>query len=204
MNALPQLHGEFVFLSASFPSGARAQRFPAADPAGIADAVSSLARAVFEADGRLVFGAHPTISPLVLQIAAELDKRARVDIYQSSWFEGQVPPETLRLVDQGYGRIVWTPADDSRDESLSTMRRRMLSEPIAGGVFVGGMEGVVDEHNLFASLHPAAPRLAFTAPGGAASTLQNESLPRSLSEALASARYPAAARAAVGFITGKG
>ena len=36
MTGMPALGGQSVFLSASFPSGERAERFPAADPAAIA------------------------------------------------------------------------------------------------------------------------------------------------------------------------
>ncbi|MGH8300567.1 MAG: hypothetical protein ACRET5_03775, partial [Steroidobacteraceae bacterium] len=97
------LRSKAVFLSASFPSGDRGQAFRPYDAEAIADAVVAITRAVLYAGGRLVFGGHPTISPLVLLIAAELDTKGRVDIFQTRYFEGQVPPETLELDKRGYG-----------------------------------------------------------------------------------------------------
>lgn len=113
-----------VFLGASFPSGERGAGFEPYDPAGIGDAVSTLARALLDAGATLVFGAHPTISPLVLYIAHELDARGQVVIYQSEYFRSRVPRETLALHEHGYGLIVWTPevAGDA-GASVTAMRR---------------------------------------------------------------------------------
>ena len=47
------------------------------------------APAVLVAKGRLLFGGHPTITPLVLMVASELDIEAAVDVFQSQWFEHQ-------------------------------------------------------------------------------------------------------------------
>ena len=80
---MADLHQATVFLSASFPSGERGEKFKPYDPSGIADAVSALARSVFASNGRLLFGGHPTITPLILMIASEKQMRNSVDIYQS-------------------------------------------------------------------------------------------------------------------------
>lgn len=61
--------------------------------------------------------------------------------------------------------------EGDRDKSLASMRREMLSGPFHGAVFIGGMEGVVDEYALFTSLHPGAVVLPLYAPGGAARDL---------------------------------
>ncbi len=96
----------------------------------IEEAVTSLARAVFAAEGTLVFGGHPTISPLVAQIAGEYispryvekdndtsmqsedeqQDQPRVIVYQSKAFEGYLPDETWLLHRLGYAKIEWVEA----------------------------------------------------------------------------------------------
>lgn len=66
----PRLHGVSVFLSASVPIPERSEeyeRIPEA-PLQIEEAVACVARAIFMEGGTLVFGAHPSISPLVAQV----------------------------------------------------------------------------------------------------------------------------------------
>src|SRR5436305_1538123 len=114
-----------------------------------------MARMILASNGRLVFGGHPTITPLVLHVAGDGGYRERVDVYQSEWFRRELPPETLRLQELGFGRIHWTPAEKTREDSLLKMRVHMLSksQPI-GAIFIGGMEGIHAEWDLFATLMP--------------------------------------------------
>lgn len=198
---MTDLHGAAIFLSASFPTGDD-PRFEPHDPAAISAAVTSVTRAVLLAGGCLVFGAHPTISPLVLLVAGELDRRGAIDIYQSAMFSGRIPPETLRLVELGLGRLRLVDADLSgeREPSLALMRRAMLADArLVAGVFVGGMRGIHDEYELFTELRPSAARLPLWAPGGAARELRPGPDPVSerLAPVLADERYPAVARAIV-------
>jgi hypothetical protein len=188
-----------VFLSASFPSGERGERFTPYDPAAISGAVRALARAILLADGRIVFGAHPTISPVILLAAGEFEVKGAIDIYQSAYFTDQIPEETLRLVELGYGALHMINADPSGDlrVSLELMRRAMLTEQdVTAGVFVGGMEGIRDEYDLLAELRPHAARLPLTAPGGAARELPIGSDPVSqrLAQVLGDEHYPVVAR----------
>lgn len=139
------LDGRVVFLSASVPDLRREAEYrvdgePGAAYERVEDAhveveraVVSLARAVFAAGGRLAFGAHPSISPLVAMVAGEyrlptaaepgrdgvagVRSRARSDgdaplvlIYQSRAFQEVVPDETWLLHRLGYARIHWTRA----------------------------------------------------------------------------------------------
>jgi hypothetical protein len=192
----PDLKERPIFLSASFPAGARGKAFPESDPAAVTDAVTAIVRAVLAANGRLVFGGHPTISPLVLFVAAESQYRNRVDAYQSEWFEGEIPEETRRLEELGCGQIHWTPRGPSLEESLEIMRERMLSEtsPV-GGLFVGGMEGILDEWDVFGRIRPGYPRFALGAPGGAAVRLLERVGPATITDVdLFSRRYPSLAR----------
>lgn len=191
-----------VFLSASFPSGERGKRFEPYDPAAISAAVRALARAIMLAGGRIVFGAHPTISPLILFVAGEFEVEGAIDIYQSARFADQIPEETRRLVELGYGDLHMVDADPSGDlgVSLELMRRAMLTEQdVTAGVFVGGMEGIRDEYDLLAELRPSAARLPLTAPGGAARGLPigDDPVSRRLAPMLGDEHYPVIARAIV-------
>ena len=116
-----------VFLSASYPSGERGIRFEPFDPGAIADAVTAVVRAVLLAKGRLLFGGHPTITPLVLMVASELDVEGAVDVFRSEWFEHQITRETRALEKAGFGAIHWTPGRETQAKSLETMREAMLS-----------------------------------------------------------------------------
>ena len=203
------LSGARVFLSASFPSGQRGAGFRPYDAVAVAEAVTALAQSVLTAGGRLVFGAHPTISPLVLLVAGELGRLEVVEIHQSRHFEGRVPQETLDLVDRGYGIIRWSAADPADDlaASLHRMRREMLGEsPLAAGVFVGGMEGVREEYEMLAELQPLVPRVPLRAPGGATRGLAPSRHPvvERLGNLLDSPRYPAVARALVSALDPRG
>lgn len=187
------LDGRHVFLSASFPSGERGKAVGPYDPSAVADAVTALVRAVLSRSGRLLFGGHPTITPLVLAIAMEHRAKHSVDVFQSEWFRGRVTPETQRLADRGYGEIHWTERRGDLDRTLRTMRRRMLDYGhIAGAVFVGGMDGIEEEHRMFGHMLPGVPRIPVRAPGGAAARLRtmDAEVPEHLARHLDSRAYP--------------
>lgn len=95
-----------IFLSASFPSGERGKRFMPYDASGIANAVSAFARAILCSKGRLLFGGHPTITPLVLMIARELRVKRSVVVFQSEWFRDQQLPENDEMETEELG-IAW-------------------------------------------------------------------------------------------------
>jgi len=55
------------------------------------------------------------------------------------------------------------------------MREEMLSrDDLVAAVFIGGMEGVEAEHELFRKFHPAAKVLPVPSPGGAALNLAKD------------------------------
>jgi len=151
-----------VFLSASIPDPKRDPRFfNTADPTAISEAVIGLATVVLP-HTRLVFGGHPAISPLVRFVAERFGTAANVVIYQSRFFEDAVPADS-----RYFENLTWTPAvPGDRDESLYIMRKAMIgSEAFGAGIFIGGMEGVLDEFSRFPKHTPAYP-VAST--GGAA------------------------------------
>lgn len=166
------LRGQHVFLSASFPSGERGERFRPYDAAAVADAVAAVVRVIFAMDGSVVLRGHPTITPLVLMIGSDLSLTQRIDIFQSKWFEGKITPETRTLIDSGLGRLHWTRRRETLDESLELMRTEMLASirPSAA-VFVGGMEGVLSEYEHCEKVLPQTPKIPLAGPGGAAAQL---------------------------------
>lgn len=181
-----RLSGKAVFLSASLPS--ERSEYKRLDHY-VDEAVMTLARTVFAEGGQLVFGGHPSISPLVLTIASEYVGMHDTDgplalIYQSEIFRPVIPEKTSMLERMGYGRIIWTPPADGetlqRDStgryiaplSLDIMRRTMIGEtkPVAF-VAVGGMEGVDREVEMFHELRPEGRIYALAETGGASGQL---------------------------------
>jgi hypothetical protein len=196
-----------VLLSASFPSGDRGDRFKPYDPDAVADAVTALVASVFASKGRLVFGGHPTITPLVLRMAADHGAREAVSVYQSEEFRDVITEPTRELERGGFGRIIVTPSSTELPRSLALMRVSMMNDndDIIGGFFVGGMEGVLEEYAILGEVHPGVVRLPLKAPGGAAARLEptgrdSEPLPSGVLSWLGSPHYPLVAAELVRFL----
>ena len=190
---MTSLAGRHVFLSASFPSGKRGEDVSPFDASGIADAVTAIVRAVLLNGGKLLFGGHPTITPLVLMIGTELKVQKAVDIFQSQWFREQITRETWRLAELDVGTIHWTPRCTSLEESLEEMRSQMFRFVLpVGAVFVGGMSGIWAEYELVGSILPGVPRIPVAGPGGAAAQLPSwgEDVPETLRGEIRSRHYP--------------
>ncbi|MGB8910164.1 MAG: hypothetical protein WCC84_15570 [Candidatus Cybelea sp.] len=181
-----------IFLSASVPSTKRAERYLRVPDCQlhIEEAVVSLARAVFSHGGRLVFGGHPTIVPLVSMVAAEYrptgwlghaeQPAPMVVVYQSSAYEDVVTDGQRRMVEMGLAQerrveaVAGEKFDPDRrgepqcEQSLAVMRERMIVETNPDAmVCAGGMEGVEKELDMYTRLKPynSVWLLAFT--GGA-------------------------------------
>jgi hypothetical protein len=191
-----RLRGQAVFLSASVPDPARDAQFSQIADAAfhVEQAVISLARAVFSEGGRLVFGGHPSISPLVAIVAGEYrapnlaegsEERAppQVVIYQSEAFRESIPHDTHLLIRLGLAEERWIEAIDGErfipgegpghaqcPRSLDAMRARMIKEtdPVAM-VCIGGMEGLLIEAEMFGSQEEHRPVFTLARTGGAAS-----------------------------------
>ena len=123
------LRGCSIFLSASVPVRPGFRRVSGA-AVEIEEAVISFTRAVLREEGTVVFGAHPSISPLVSSVAAEyitprlrnteppevetLTKQHRrgpgVVIYQSHAYDGYLPDKTWEMYRLGYADLIWCAA----------------------------------------------------------------------------------------------
>ena len=172
-----------VFMSASVPTREEFRRVP--DAAFVIEqAVVALVRTVLAGGGRLVFGGHPSISPLVAAVAGEYvlpapgkndepftPRENRITIYQSRAYEAVLPDETWDMHRLGYARIRWTrrmngerfdPTKKSPQcpKSLALMRQTMLEETKPRlMVAIGGMDGVIDEARLFRQYGNQRPEL---------------------------------------------
>ena len=157
---------ERIFLSASIPDPRRDPRFiGTADVTAIRDAVRALATVVLP-EHLLVWGGHPAITPMVRLIADSLGVRVQdhVWLYQSEFFRNVAPQDN-----KAFAHIEWAPEiDGDREKSLEEMRRRMLGGRFKAGVFIGGMEGVLQEFELFEKLQPEAPAYPIASTGAAA------------------------------------
>lgn len=159
-----------IFLSASVPLPSRNRiYFDSADVVAIRDCVRALTMVVIENSAQMVFGGHPAISPMIrLQIAQTgAPVGDRIVMYQSRYFERSFPQDNA-----AFERVELIDAVDSdRDASLLAMRSAMLAGTFQVGIFIGGMEGVELEYQMFRNLHPETPSFPIASTGAAASRL---------------------------------
>lgn len=158
-----------IFLSASVPEVGRGDFYLTAKPFLIQLAVRELVIAIIR-DFRLVWGGHPSITPMVWTICEDinLDYSKSVVLYQSKFFRDRYPEENERFQNAIYTEAV----QGDRDESLKKMREEMIRRPeIKAAVFIGGMEGIEMEYAVFRHYHPEAPAIAVGSPGGASLAL---------------------------------
>jgi hypothetical protein len=155
-----------IFLSASVPIPGRGEYYKTADPLLIQSAVRALAEIVL-GRRRIVWGGHPTITPMLMEACVHLgvSYSNSVTLYQSEFFEDEFPEENAF-----FGNVEFTEAvKDDREASLLLMRQKMLSRPnLSAAVFIGGMNGVSEEVNLFRAYHPQATQVFVGSTGGAA------------------------------------
>lgn len=169
-----------IFLSASIPLPERDPRYiDSADIIAIRDAVIALVTTVLP-HHRIIWGGHPSITPLVYYVMEKLNLNIHkhVTLYQSKFFEKYFPDDNNKFENVILTDII----ENDRDKSLLNMRERMLSESeFSAAVFIGGMEGVIDEYNMFREKYPNVDILLPIASTGAASKeLYEEFFPKEL------------------------
>ena len=158
-----------IFLSAGIPDPNKSHFMGEADPASVSAVISAL---LYVTLGRrkLVWGGHPSITPMIWAYAEALaiDYGAWVKLYQSDFFEDDFPEETAK-----FENVIITPkVEGDVSASLAAMRRKMLSDTtFSAAIFVGGMRGIMDEYALFKELAPQAAILPIMSAGGAARVL---------------------------------
>jgi hypothetical protein len=149
-----------VLLSASIPD----EIAGTPDAQRVYDYVTALVRSLLGAGAPLVFGGHPTITPLVHRAAKALGEcKPPISLYQLERFRGQEPPETADTAIFDDVHWVGDPNLDI-DADLANLRTPMTAQARAA-VFVGGKTkgfsgktpGIRDEYERFRARHPDNP-----------------------------------------------
>lgn len=163
-----------IFLSASIPLRSRDPKYyDTADVIAIRDAIIALATVVLPTH-KLIWGGHPSITPLITFVMKKLDLNIQehVLIYQSQFFAGEFSEDNEKIQN-----IEFTENLGNEELSILHMRKRLFSEnKFVAGVFIGGMEGLETEYNMFRETNINALSLPL-ASTGAASRLIYEKLP---------------------------
>jgi hypothetical protein len=161
-----------VFLSASVPlppPHRHEKYFATSDAIAIRDSIRALVSVVLP-EGILVFGGHPAITPMIRLLTLEkaVSLKSHIFLFQSRLFENEFPPEVREFENL----ILVDAIDKDRDASLLEMRKLMIgSQDFTAGVFIGGMEGVEQEFDLFRKMHPKKPAYPIASTGAAARIL---------------------------------
>lgn len=162
-----------IFLSASIPLPERDEKYiGTADIIAIRDTVIALTTVVLP-QHRLIWGGHPSITPLIYYVMERLNLNIQehITLYQSRFFEKYFPEDNNK-----FENIVFTDVvDNDREKSLLYMRHKMLDESeFSAGIFIGGMEGVEEEYDMFIEKHPKALALPIASTGAAAKKIYDE------------------------------
>lgn len=158
-----------IFLSASVPTPER-EYYGTENVFAIREAVIAFTSVCVQYGIRFCFGGHPAITPLVWQVAMQNLSHGMplIDIYQSRIFGEKIPKEV-----QGFKNVHFVNAvDNNIKESVVAMREQMFSENnIECAVFIGGMNGIIDEYKMLKEKYPTAKYIAFASTGGASADL---------------------------------
>ena len=162
-----------IFLSASIPLPERDEKYiGTADIIAIRDAVIALTTVVLP-HHRLIWGGHPSITPLIYYVMERLNLNIQehITLYQSIFFEETFPEDNNKFKNIVFTDII----DNDIEKSLLHMRNRMLDDSkFSAGIFIGGMEGVEEEYDMFIEKHPKALALPIASTGAAAKKIYDE------------------------------
>jgi hypothetical protein len=157
-----------IFLSASIPTIDRDKGFyDTADIIAIRDAVRALAVVIIP-HAHLVWGGHPSITPVIRYVMERSNSNLKqhVTLYQSRYFEHEFPEDNAAF------ETVLTESTADLKGSLNLMRMQMLEEnDFKAAFFIGGMEGIFEEHALFIKAYPNAIVIPVASTGAAAKEL---------------------------------
>lgn len=183
-----------VFLSASVPNLGDDNY----DYLRIHDIVVTLTYEIIKRGGTLVFGGHPTITPIIQNVMEIMgfDRQSGIypdiRLYQSEYFKEEYPlevklfPEKLLQETEIRGENIET-GENSKQESLKYMRTRMIVDDgikFTSAVFLGGKyeitpkdSGVWEEYEMFKMHHKNARCLFFENIGIVPKSLKNKEKP---------------------------
>ena len=161
-------HDGPVFLSASVPE--KGDKFyETANPLLIRTAIADLVEVIL---GRklLVWGGHPTITPIICHIANEngIEFESVAIMFQSKFFLNRYPTENEKF--KNVMEVDGVKSDEK--SSLKKLRKKMLSfYNYSAAVFIGGKEGVIREFEIFREYNPNAKLVVLPSTGGASKKL---------------------------------
>lgn len=167
-----------IFLSASVPLPERDPKYyETADIIAIRDAVIALTTVVLPKH-RLIWGGHPSITPLIYYVMQKLNMNIQnhVKLYQSLFFEKFFPADNNK-----FKNIVFTENMGDVHSSIQRMRERMFMEnKFDAAIFIGGMDGIEVEFNMFRAAHSNALLLPIASTGAATKIIYDTSMPNHL------------------------
>ena len=127
-------------------------------------------------DYRLIWGGHPSITPLVYQVVHKRETEGEnliqkhVRLYQSRFFEKHFPDDNNK-----FENVTLIESTGERESSLLAMRKAMFNAgQFQAAVFLGGMEGVEEEFKLFREFYPKAKLIPVASTGAAAKIIYDE------------------------------
>ncbi len=164
MNKAKPLENIPVMLSASIPD----ELMESLQAQDIFSVIILFTKHILNAGGRLVFGGHPTVTPLVHQVCKSMEhKPDAVRLHQLNRFKDTAPEEIKDK--QVFQNIYWFGSENRNDDivpDLAEMRDAMADMSRAA-IFVGGKTirhdhygdkpGVRDEYERFVKKHPNSP-----------------------------------------------
>ena len=161
-----------IFLSASVPTPER-EYFGTENTFAIREAIVSFTKVCAEYGISFYFGGHPAITPLIWEVAMRNSQKAMplIKIYQSKIFGESIPKEVGDFKSVHFTEAV----GESIKDSVHAMREQMFREnKTECAVFIGGMNGIIEEYMMLNELYPDAKYYAFASTGGASYDLYKE------------------------------
>ena len=172
-----QLTGARVLLSAAMPS--EAEEIQLANVT-LAPFVVALVQALAALGATLVFGGHPSITPLVHEARGQAGHGGAVELFQARSWQGAKATLSQQILDGPlFKRVSWHGQGTNPTDDLAAMRDAMITPTLDAAVFVGGKTtgfigdrpGIHDEHDRFVAACPGKPAFLLHLAGGAARTL---------------------------------
>jgi hypothetical protein len=145
----------------------------------LASFVVLLSQALVDLGATLVFGGHPSITPLMHRAISDIpgSKKGHVELHQARLWK--TDRSTLpQIVREGplFRGAHWHGSGNSENDDVAALRDGMIVAGLDAGVFVGGKTkgfygpkpGIIDEHERFIAACPGKPAFIVGLAGGAA------------------------------------